>query len=335
MVVQKAAATPPLPAAATVSPTADNCYMQQYQKYATHCETADSGNGSDLESNGCPVQQPASLLLSDDSEESGPSSLNSDSLNCSSTEYVRQAASKPSGQLRQQRHKSLRMLGVLLPDSLLRDIRDRRSSSSAEYVVQFTSPAEVKDKQLKPVKPVEVQDEEEEEEGEEGLPTLPSSLRLSRESLNEESIEELRAAVQRANFVQTGEEATASSLPVNSSTTGDSHGHSNSNNNKYKYADDRYYSFHINEHENFSSFARHGDGTRHEQHDVFAGYRDVRSSASSTQSTIRSAKGTVRGVKNRVRNGIATFLQLQQQPNAKVSCNIPNCSALQQFDLPW
>lgn len=332
MVVQKAAATPPLPAAATVSPTADNCYMQQYQKYATHCETADSGNGSDLESNGCPVQQPASLLLSDDSEESGPSSLNSDSLNCSSTEYVRQAASKPSGQLRQQRHKSLRMLGALLPDSLLRDIRDRRSSSSAEYVVQFTSPAEVKDKQLKPVKPVEVQDEQEEEDGEEeGLPTLPSSLRLSRESLNEESIEELRAAVQRANFVQTGEEATASSLPVNSSTTGDSHGNCNSSNNKYKYADDRYYSFHINEHENFSSFARHGDGTRHEQHDVFAGYRDVRSSASSTQSTIRSAKGTVRGVKNRVRNGIATFLQLQQQPNAKVSCNIPialHCSSL-------
>lgn len=335
MVVQKAAATPPLPAAATVvadSPTADNCYMQQYQKYATHCETADSGNGSDLESNGCPVQQPASLLLSDDSEESEPSSLNSDSLNCSSTEYVRQAASKPSGQLRQQRHKSLRMLGALLPDSLLRDIRDRRSSSSAEYVVQFSSPAEVKDKQLKPVKPVVVEDGGEEEDEEGGLPTLPSSLRLSRESLNEESIEELRAAVQRANFVQTGEEATASSLPVNSSSTatGDSHGNcnSNNNNNKYKYADDRYYSFHINEHENFSSFARHGDGTRlaaeqHEQHDVFAGYRDVRSSASSTQSTIRSAKGTVRGVKNRVRNGIATFLQLQQQPNAKVSCNIP------------
>ncbi|XP_034484425.1 glutaredoxin domain-containing cysteine-rich protein CG31559 [Drosophila innubila] len=314
MVVQKAA-TPTLPAAAVADSPA-NCYMQQYHKYATHCETADSGNGSDLESNSGPVQ-PA-LMLTDDSEESEPSSLNSDSLNCSSTEYVRQAASKPSGQLR-QRHKSLRMLGALLPDSLLRDIRDRRS---AEYVVQFTSPPEVKDKPLnRHSMPL-------------AAPLSRSSHRLSRESLNEESIEELRAAVQRANFVQTGEEpldiheATASSLPANSNSNISSSNNSSSINNRssnnYKYADDQYYSFHINEHENFSSFARHGEGqgelarlTEHEQHDVFAGYRDVRSSASSTQSTIRSAKGTVRGVKNRVRNGIATFLQLQQQPNAK------------------
>ncbi|KAH8312727.1 hypothetical protein KR044_012546 [Drosophila immigrans] len=335
MVVQKAA-TPTLPAAA-VADSPNNCYMQQYQKYATHCETADSGNGSDLESNGGPVQ-PALILLTDDSEESEPSSLNSDSLNCSATEYVRQAAAKPSGQLR-QRHKSLRMLGTLLPDSLLRDIRDRRS---AEYVVQFTSPVEVKDKPLNrhklPLVAVETKTERAAETEPQSLQSQlshlsessQSSLRLSRESLNEESIEELRAAVQRANFVQTGEEATASSLPP-PVASGNHSNHSNGNNrssNKYKYADDQYYSFHINEHENFSSFARHDDQqragggdlarlTEHEQHDVFAGYRDVRSSASSTQSTIRSAKGTVRGVKNRVRNGIATFLQLQQQPNAK------------------
>ncbi|KAH8359996.1 hypothetical protein KR093_009967 [Drosophila rubida] len=330
-----------LPAAAVVDSPA-NCYMQQYEKYATHCETADSGNGSDLESNSGPVQ-PTLMLLTDDSEESEPSSLNSDSLNCSATEYVRQAAAKPSGQLR-QRHKSLRMLGTLLPDSLLRDIRDRRS---AEYVVQFTSPAEVKDKPLNrralPLadKPsVETAAEiassmttTRETETETQSQLSATSLRLSRESLNEESIEELRAAVQRANIVQTGEEATASSLPVTSgSGSGNCNTNRSSNNNNdgsrcsnnYKYADDQYYSFHINEHENFSSFARHGDGagdlpqlTEHEQHDVFAGYRDVRSTASSTQSTIRSAKGTVRGVKNRVRNGIATFLQLQQQPNAK------------------
>ncbi|EDW58537.1 uncharacterized protein Dvir_GJ14491 [Drosophila virilis] len=299
MVVQKAA-TPTLPAAA-VADSPDNCYMQQYQKYATHCETADSGNGSDLESNGGPVQ--AALLLTDDSEESEPSSLNSDSLNCSSTEYVRQAAAKPSGQLR-QRHKSLRMLGNLLPDSLLRDIRDRRS---AEYVVQFTSPV------ADPVA-VAVKDKP---------PNRPLSRRLSRESLNEASIEELRAAVQRANFVQTGGDpppsAAANLQPDSNGSSGSVSGGS------YKYADDQYYSFHINEHENFRSFARHdeqrereGDeASMHEDHDVFAGYRDVRSSASSTQSTIRSAKGTVRGVKNRVRNGIATFLQLQQQPNVK------------------
>ncbi|KAH8402784.1 hypothetical protein KR215_010737 [Drosophila sulfurigaster] len=339
MVVQKAA-TPTLPAAAVADSPA-NCYMQQYQKYATHCETADSGNGSDLESNSGPVQ-PALILMTDDSEESEPSSLNSDQLNCSATEYVRQAAAKPSGQLR-QRHKSLRMLGTLLPDSLLRDIRDRRSSS--EYVVQFTSPAEVKDKPLnrhptgRGVAEAEAETEAELSELSQLSESSQTSLRLSRESLNEESIEELRAAVQRANFVQTGEEATASSLPVtngnsntnsNSSSSNTNGNGNNRSNNNYKYADDQYYSFHINEHENFSSFARHGDGngngeegagelarlTEHEQHDVFAGYRDVRSTASSTQSTIRSAKGTVRGVKNRVRNGIATFLQLQQ-PNAK------------------
>ncbi|EDW14685.1 glutaredoxin domain-containing cysteine-rich protein CG31559 [Drosophila mojavensis] len=326
MVVQKAA-TPTLPAAA-VADGPGNCYMQQYQKYATHCETADSGNGSDLESNGGPVQ--ATLILTDDSEESEPSSLNSDSLNCSSTEYVRQAAAKPSGQLGQrQRHKSLRMLGTLLPDSLLRDIRDRRS---AEYVVQFSSPVEVKDKPPnRQAKVVTIAEPETERETEAETETEAESLRLSRESLNEAKIEELRAAVQRANFVQTGEQAqlaaTSQTDSRNSNGNGNSNSNSNSNNNSnrcssnYKYADDQYYSFHINEHENFRSFVRHGDqrdaAAEDEEHDVFAGYRDVRSSASSTQSTIRSAKGTVRGVKNRVRNGIATFLQLQQQPNAK------------------
>ncbi|KAH8347457.1 hypothetical protein KR059_011121 [Drosophila kikkawai] len=272
-------------------------FMEQYQQYSAHCEAADSGNGSDLESNGIPAKP-------DDSEESGPSSLGSDSMHGSSTEYVRQAASQPSGQ--RQRQKSLRALGGLLPDSLLRDIRDRRGS---EFVVQFSSKPEEKKIQAK-------------------APEQQSSpFRLARESLSEEKIEELRAAVERANFVQTGEEtldsieAAPQSLPASSS------------NINYKYADDQYYSFHINEHENFPSFPGNGDEVDHsrgagagaeaqsgiltEQQDLFAGYRDVRCGAGSTQSTIRSAKGTVRGVRNRVRNGIATFLQLHQQPNAK------------------
>ncbi|XP_017016714.1 glutaredoxin domain-containing cysteine-rich protein CG31559 [Drosophila kikkawai] len=272
-------------------------FMEQYQQYSAHCEAADSGNGSDLESNGIPAKP-------DDSEESGPSSLGSDSMHGSSTEYVRQAASQPSGQ--RQRQKSLRALGALLPDSLLRDIRDRRGS---EFVVQLSSKPEEKKIQAK-------------------APEQQSSpLRLARESLSEEKIEELRAAVERANFVQTGEEtldsieAAPQSLPASSS------------NINYKYADDQYYSFHINEHENFPSFPGNGDEVDHsrgagagaeaqsgiltEQQDLFAGYRDVRCGAGSTQSTIRSAKGTVRGVRNRVRNGIATFLQLHQQPNAK------------------
>jgi len=281
---------------------AGGCFMDQYQQYSAHCETADSGNGSDLESTGVPTKP-------DDSEESGPSSLGSDSMHGSSTEYVRQAASQPSGQ--RQRQKSLRVLGALLPDSLLRDIRDRRST---EYVVTFS--------QTEEEEKIPVPDK---------IPEKPSPFRLARESLSEEKIEELRAAVERANFVQTGEEpldsidATSLSLPASSNIGG------HRSNISYKYADDQYYSFHINEHENFGGFSSNREevdeagsesGILTEQQDLFAGYRDVRCGASSTQSTIRSAKGTVRGVKNRVRNGIATFLQLQQQPNAKVSAGI-------------
>uniref|UniRef100_A0A6P4ETN6 Glutaredoxin domain-containing cysteine-rich protein CG31559 n=1 Tax=Drosophila rhopaloa TaxID=1041015 RepID=A0A6P4ETN6_DRORH len=296
-------ATPPV----SKGGNAGGCFMDQYQQYSAHCETADSGNGSDLESTGVPTKP-------DDSEESGPSSLGSDSMHGSSTEYVRQAASQPSGQ--RQRQKSLRVLGALLPDSLLRDIRDRRGT---DYVVQFSQPSEEQ---------VQMQDKIAEK-------PKSSPFRLARESLSEEKIEELRAAVERANFVQTGEEsldsieAAPQSLPASSSIGG------HRSNINYKYADDQYYSFHINEHENFSSsFSGNGDeldmatragsecGILTEQQDLFAGYRDVRCGASSTQSTIRSAKGTVRGVKNRVRNGIATFLQLHQQPNAKVSSGV-------------
>ncbi|XP_016954388.1 glutaredoxin domain-containing cysteine-rich protein CG31559 [Drosophila biarmipes] len=287
-------ATPPV----SKGGTAGGCFMDQYQQYSAHCETADSGNGSDLESTGLPTKP-------DDSEESGPSSLGSDSMHGSSTEYVRQSASQPSGQ--RQRQKSLRVLGALLPDSLLRDIRDRRST---EYVVTFSQP-----------------EDEEKIPDTDKIPEKPSPFRLARESLSEEKIEELRAAVERANFVQTGEE-TLDSLDAPSLAASSSIGGHRSN-ISYKYADDQYYSFHINEHENFGGFSRNADeadasrgagsesGLLTEQQDLFAGYRDVRCGASSTQSTIRSAKGTVRGVKNRVRNGIATFLQLQQQPNAK------------------
>ncbi|XP_017046674.1 glutaredoxin domain-containing cysteine-rich protein CG31559 [Drosophila ficusphila] len=293
-------ATPPV----SKGGNAGGCFMDQFQQYSAHCEAADSGNGSDLESTGVPTKP-------DDSEESGPSSLGSDSMHGSSTEYVRQAASQPSGQ--RQRQKSLRVLGSLLPDSLLRDIRDRRST---ENVVQFSQP-EGEEEQEK----IESQIQEE-------IPEKASPFRLARESLSEEKIEELRAAVERANFVQTGEEsldsieASPQSLPPSSNLNG------RRSKISYKYADDQYYSFHINEHENFARTSRDdGDqadrgaespgGILAEQNDLFAGYRDVRSGATSTQSTIRSAKGTVRGVRNRVRNGIATFLQLQQQPNAK------------------
>ncbi|XP_016971823.1 glutaredoxin domain-containing cysteine-rich protein CG12206 [Drosophila rhopaloa] len=91
-----------------------------------------------------------------------------------------------------------------------------------------------------------------------------------------------------------------------------------------QYEADGYYTFHVHEHDNFRSF-NSSSSTEYEaptfpedpQDEDFAGYRDVRTEGKhSTNSTIRSAKGTVRGVKNRVRNGVATFLQLQQ-PNVK------------------
>lgn len=80
------------------------------------------------------------------------------------------------------------------------------------------------------------------------------------------------------------------------------------------YENDKYYNFHINErivdpmNEERKAFYLRED-------DTFAGYRDI--SARVPASTIRSSKGTIRGVKNRVRNGIATFLQMQQT-NVKV-----------------
>ncbi|EDV45727.1 glutaredoxin domain-containing cysteine-rich protein CG12206 [Drosophila erecta] len=87
---------------------------------------------------------------------------------------------------------------------------------------------------------------------------------------------------------------------------------------------DGYYNFHVREHENFRSFGSNSSTEYEAQNfseeqpgENFAGFRDIRTEGKLTaNSTIRSAKGTVRGVKNRVRNGVATFLQLQQ-PNVK------------------
>lgn len=71
------------------------------------------------------------------------------------------------------------------------------------------------------------------------------------------------------------------------------------------YENDKFYKFHINEH-----YAHKGSNIKPAKVDIdeaFAGYKDINSGTS----TIRSNKGTIRGVKNRVRNGIATFLQMQ------------------------
>lgn len=82
------------------------------------------------------------------------------------------------------------------------------------------------------------------------------------------------------------------------------------------YENDKYYKFHINEtlSEEEVLEARAKQAIIRED-DTFAGYRDISSRVPA--SAIRSSKGTIRGVKNRVRNGIATFLQMHQT-NVKV-----------------
>jgi hypothetical protein len=80
------------------------------------------------------------------------------------------------------------------------------------------------------------------------------------------------------------------------------------------YDHDKSYKFHMNEHLS-SALDACNLATHDESDENFAGYKDL----SSRTSTIRSAKGTIRGVKNRVKNGIATFLQMQQT-TVKVSC---------------
>lgn len=82
------------------------------------------------------------------------------------------------------------------------------------------------------------------------------------------------------------------------------------------YENDKYYKFHINEcvpDETVNAIKAAQQFIRDD--DTFAGYKDI--SARVPASPIRSSKGTIRGVKNRVRNGIATFLQMQQT-NVKV-----------------
>lgn len=85
--------------------------------------------------------------------------------------------------------------------------------------------------------------------------------------------------------------------------------------NRHIYENDKYISFHLNERVDNAMSHERDTFNRLKDDDSFAGYRDI--TASNIPSTIRSSKGTIRGVKNRVRNGIATFLQMQQT-NVKV-----------------
>lgn len=83
------------------------------------------------------------------------------------------------------------------------------------------------------------------------------------------------------------------------------------------YENDKFYKFHINERDVDDEINANGFDSDFpavcKDDESFAGYKELNGGTS----TIRSSKGTVRGVKNRVRNGITTFLQMQQT-NVKV-----------------
>lgn len=140
---------------------------------------------------------------------------------------------------------------ICLPDSLLRDIRDRSSKLSASEIINMTQ-------------------------------------------------SEQNGAENHNNSLYSRVKIKTGTTSVQDICKQDSY------QNSRIYENDKFYKFHINESvlnviDEISPQNIHAD-------ESFAGYKDI----NSRTSTIRSSKGTVRGVKNRVRNGIATFLQMQQ-----------------------
>ncbi|XP_062539320.1 uncharacterized protein LOC134207616 [Armigeres subalbatus] len=117
---------------------------------------------------------------------------------------------------------------------------------------------------------------------------------------------------------------------LNSVAAGGSVSSLSEKNKSISFENDKFYKFHINEHSNLQQQQQQTPPNQHDSRngsvhlnnnhnhscsssvidddESFAGFKDLTSGTS----TIRSNKGTVRGVKNRVRNGIATFLQMQQ-----------------------
>ncbi|KXJ75926.1 hypothetical protein RP20_CCG010713 [Aedes albopictus] len=167
----------------------------------------------------------------------------------------------------------------ILPDSLLKDIRERSSTGSAAREVPSPSPPR-----------------------EESTPVGMTTTR----SILMEKINSLNSVANSAGSISSLSEK----------------------NKSISFENDKFYKFHINEHSTLQQqqqqqqSSNQQNGSAHlngagnhscsssviDDDESFAGFKDLTSGTS----TIRSNKGTVRGVKNRVRNGIATFLQMQQ-----------------------
>lgn len=151
---------------------------------------------------------------------------------------------------------------ICLPDSLLRDIREIRSSKfSASEIINMTKS---------------------EQNGSDNNKSIYSRVKLKTDITSAQEI-----------------------------CAQDTYNNSNSK----IYENDKFYKFHINE--SVLNVIDEISPQNIQADESFAGYKDI----NSRTSTIRSSKGTVRGVKNRVRNGIATFLQMQQS-NVKVSVGV-------------
>lgn len=362
--------------ATSTSVTELNVSNPNYMYYSTMssgqfspCDTLDSGTGSDLESQQHSTPT-AHLLLNKkssnnglemhlkttkirvstsgqakdqrntcssytDSEESEASSLSCDSLH--SSEFLRQSSASPVPN--KTPSPSSKILGSYLPDSLLRDIKNLKLSNT-EYEAENENEEE-EDHIEQRIKSHKQRQESYEPISSQDYMMAQNDYVQTRNSLNVTSTPNnntapmtnssntphlstslKRASLPSKTFVLNQEDGTFIDMKMNSMPR--------------KYEADKYYNFHVNEHENFRTFGNNnggngsvfGDGqgcdalseydSRSISDDVFAGYKDIR--CGSATSTIRSNKGTVRGVKNRVRNGIATFLQLQQ-PNMKVSIN--------------
>ncbi|XP_055524069.1 uncharacterized protein LOC129717863 [Wyeomyia smithii] len=164
----------------------------------------------------------------------------------------------------------------ILPDSLLKDIRERSIVAASGNARSFSPPP---------------RDE-----------IVTTTRTILMEKINS------------LNSVHAGGAGSATSV-CSSSPVMPGRGDAGSNNRSLSFENDKFYKFHINEHSNLpperSSINGHGNSCSSsviDDDESFAGFKDLTSGTS----TIRSNKGTVRGVKNRVRNGIATFLQMQQ-----------------------
>ncbi|XP_055385942.1 glutaredoxin domain-containing cysteine-rich protein CG31559-like [Condylostylus longicornis] len=231
-------------------------------------------------------QRSGSLTDSEESE----SSLSSDSLNITANSRVSSWTSNPN--LLSSSSKTL-----FLPHSLLKDIRERKNNF--QDAKNFKDNVDNNSIVLNVEKPT-------------GKFTTKTNLNY----VNKNSVENLENKNQEyvtVKDIQNETQETSSVMP--SSLSMELKKFLSEKISPFSYECDQFYNFHLNENTlinaattpllSSNSDADHLKCLRDES---FAGYTDI----NCTASTIRSTKGTVRGVKNRVRNGIATFLQMQQ-----------------------